>query len=185
MEKEINSKGKRVTKGKEYVRLLIVLLVLLGIAGIFILYLSWPLLTGKTVILATRPVDPFDILRGQYIVINYEISNLPLIEGAVEGESVYVIIEEDAEGIWRYKDVSLVKPSSGDFIKGTIKSIIGGMRVEYGIEQYFFERGASLPTRNLQVEVKLSSSGQARIVQLLQDKKPINIIYKNKSFIES
>ena len=52
------------------------------------------------------------------------------------------------------------------------------MRVEYGIEQFFFERNAQFPQNDLTVEAKLSSSGQARVVQLLHQGKPINITYK-------
>lgn len=167
---------------KQYTRLIVTLAVLLGIAGTFIFYLSWPLLTGKTVILATRPVDPFDILRGQYIVINYEINNIPIIDGAKEGNSVYVILKEDENKIWRYKSASLSIPKDEDFIKGSIKSIYGdNMRIEYGIEQFFFERNAEFPTRDLTVEVKISSSGQARISNLLHDGKPIEIKYKKPS----
>ena len=32
---------------------------------------------GTEVALATRPVDPRDFLRGDYVVLNYEISSLP------------------------------------------------------------------------------------------------------------
>lgn len=164
---------------KPYKRLIIALIVMMGIAGTFILYLSWPLLTGKTVTLATRPVDPFDILRGQYIIINYEISSIPVIDGAKEGNPVYVTLAEDEGKIWRYKEASLGMPQEATFIKGTIKSINGGnMNVEYGIEQFFFERNAQFPQRDLTVEVKISSSGQARIKELLYQGKPINITYK-------
>lgn len=162
-------------------RLILGLIVLLGIAGVFILYLSWPLLTGKIIILATRPVDPFDILRGQYIIINYEISTIPVIRDAKEGNSVYVILKEDENKIWRYQEASLSKPV-GTFIKGTIKSIYGdNMQIEYGVEQYFFERNAELPRRDLTVEAKISSSGQARISNLLYQGKPVKIEYQKPS----
>ena len=167
---------------KQYTRLILALVVLIGIAGTFILYLSWPLLTGKTIILATRPVDPFDILRGQYIIINYEINSLPLIEEAKQGDSVYVSLKKDENKIWRYQSASLNKPQEGDFIKGAIRSVSGGdMAIEYGIEQFFFERDAEFPQRDLTVEVKISSSGQARISKLLHEGKPINITYKKPS----
>lgn len=55
------------------------------------------------------------------------------------------------------------------------------MGVDYGIEQYFFERGASFNTRDMTVKIKLSDSGAARIVELLQDGKPIEIEYQNKT----
>ncbi len=152
------------------------MVVLFGIAGTFILYLSWPLLTGETIVLDTRPVDPFDIFRGQYLTIGYEIASVPAIEGAKEGETVYVALREDEEEIWRYKDASLVRPK-GMFIKGEITSISGeNMRIEYGIEQYFFERNAKVATRNMTVEVRVSN-GKARISQLLIDGEPIEIEY--------
>ncbi len=165
----------------QYTRLIIALAVLLGIAGTFILYLSWPSLTGQTIVLATRPVDPFDILRGQYIVINYEISRVNLSSGAKEGDSVYVSLKEGDDKLWHADKVSLSKPDSGIFIRGTAKQSWQGFGVEYGIEQYFFERNAELPRTNLTVEVKVSSSGQARIKQLLYNGKPVKIEYQKPS----
>ena len=179
MEKEINRTGKG--KQREYLRLILVLVILFGIAGAFIIYLAWPLLTGESVILATTPIDPFDLLRGQYITINYEINRIPIIEGAEAGESVYVVLEKDNSDIWRYKKALLVKPEQGRFIKGKIISISGKtMNIEYGIEQYFFERGAQIPQQNLTVEVRLSSLGQGRIVQLLQNGEAVKIEYRDR-----
>lgn len=166
---------------KEYKRLIITLVILIGIIGGMIFYLSWPLVTGKTMVLATLPIDPFDPLRGQYITINYEISALPRIEGAKQGNSVYVTLKKDKENIWRLEKASLEKPAEGDFIRGKIRSTEGGIRIEYGIEQYFFERNAQFPTNNLTVEIKVSAEGQARIVRLLQEGKPLKMTYQNVS----
>ncbi|MBI2101270.1 GDYXXLXY domain-containing protein [Candidatus Woesearchaeota archaeon] len=166
----------------QYARLIIVLAILLGISGTFLLYLAWPSLTGQTIVLALRPVDPFDPFRGQYITLNYEINAIPSVDGAKESDAVYISLKEDENKIWRYESASLEKPQRGIFIKGTIKSIYGGTtRVEYGIEQFFFERHAEFPQRDLTVEVKVSSSGQARISQLLHEGNPINITYRKPS----
>ncbi|MBI2208258.1 GDYXXLXY domain-containing protein [Candidatus Woesearchaeota archaeon] len=164
---------------KELTRLMLALGILLGIAGVFILYLSWPLLTGTTVILKTQPVDPFDIFRGQYMTINYEISNVELPEEIKEGDNVYVLLKEGDDKIWHAERVSPNKPDNGVFIKGTARQSWRGLTVEYGIEQYFFERNAELPLRDLDVKAKIGSSGQARIVGLLQYGKPINITYRD------
>ena len=171
------------SKNKEYLKLAIILGVLFLILGGFLLYVSIPLLSTKTAVLATQPVDPFDLVRGQYIVIRYEIGSIPLIEGAEVGDNVYVSLMEDSNGTSRYKSASLDKPTKDDlFIRGQIKSIYGGsMGVEYGIEQYFFERGARFETRGMEVKVKLSGNGGARIVQLLQDGEPVKITYENKT----
>lgn len=177
MAKKIDQKSRREIK-----RLTITLVVLFLIVGTFILYLSWPLLAGKTIILATRPVDPFEPFRGQYMAINYEISSIPFIEGFKEGNKVYVILKPDESKIWRYEGATLTKPSQGIFIAGVVESVyVEDMRVRYGIEQFFFERNADLPTRNITVEAKVDDSGQARISNLLYNGKPVEIEYEKVS----
>ena len=163
---------------KQSKRLILGLAILLGIAGIFILYLSYPLLTGTKVILKTQPIDPFDIFRGQYMTINYEISRIELPQGSKEGDIIYVSLKEGGDKIWHSEKISLTQPDTGVFIKGVAKQSWRGLAVEYGIEQYFFERNAEVPWRNLSMEVRIDSSGQARITKLLQNGKPAEIKYK-------
>lgn len=147
---------------------------------LFVLYLSWPLLTGQTVILSTQPVDPFDVFRGQYLTINYNLSSIPLLDGASVGDNVYVSLQKIGD-ISQYKSASLTKPTDL-FIKGKIIAIGGQtMRVQYGLENYFFERHAQFSTQNLTVEAKIDSSGNARISRLLQNGKPLKINSANIS----
>jgi len=130
-------------------------------------------------VLATMPVDPFDPLRGQYIIINYEISRINASGDYQNGDTIYVLLKADDKGIWRQNGISNEKPKDSDFIKGKVTNASGNnLRIEYGIEQYFFERNASLPTRNMTVEAAISASGRAKIVRLLMDGKPIEIKYK-------
>ena len=161
----------------QYKRLIIALAVLIGIAGGFMLYLSFPLLTGKTVILKTQPVDPFDFFRGQYLTINYEISRVSLSENFKDGDTVYVSLKEGGDKAWHADKVFSNKPENEIFIRGTAKKSLRGLAVEYGIEQYFFERDAYVPRMD-SVKVKLDSSGQARIVELLMNGTSLNITYK-------
>tara|TARA_Y100000034_G_C6896819_1_gene413654 strand:+ start:1210 stop:1740 length:531 start_codon:yes stop_codon:yes gene_type:complete len=170
-------------KTKEITKLIIALIILLSILGGFILYVSFPLLSQTEVILSTQPVDPFDPIRGQYMTIGYEINRIPEIDNVKIGDTIYIILEEDEEGISRHKESLLTKPKEGIFIKGKVESISGeNMRVEYGIEQYFFERGAKFETRINNVKIKLSEFGGARIVKVLdENKKPVKITYKNKT----
>ncbi len=173
---------------KNYLKLAVFILLLIAGFGTAILILSWPLLTGETHILdVPRPVDPFDIFRGQYTTINYEINRIPNTEGLTDlniGDYVYVSLEKDFLGISRPAGTSLTKPSEGSFIRGKIKSVSGNsVRVEYGIEQFFFERGASFSMVNITVEVKISNSGQARISKILQNGQPLEIEYREVSFV--
>jgi len=171
---------------KEYFRLIIALSVLFLILGGFLLYLSIPFLSETSVILSTEPVDPFDPIRGQYIIIRYEINNIPLIENVGKGDTVYVVLKEDESGVSRYDSAFLTKPEDGVFIKGNVERIFESrknMRIKYGIEQYFFERNARFATRGMFVEVKLSDSGRAGIKELLdRNQEPLEINYSEKNW---
>jgi uncharacterized membrane-anchored protein len=164
---------------KEYWGLVLVIGLLLTVLGSYVLYNSWPLLTGKEIVLATNPVDPFNPLMGQYMQINYQISLISLEDnflGLKEGDSVYVILTKDDNNIWRPDGISRDKPKKGDFIKGKIKSSGGDQaRIEYGIEQFYFERHATMETNNVTVKVKVADSGRAKLFQLLNNGKPIEI----------
>ena len=96
---------------------------------------------------------------------------------AKEGDAVYVSLKESKDKIWRADKVLLSKPDNGVFIRGTAKQSWQGLGVEYGIEQYFFERDAHIPRMD-SVKVKVDSSGQARIVELLMNGTELNITYK-------
>lgn len=165
-----------------YTKLIIGLGILLGILAVFGLYLGLPLLTGAEATLATQPIDPFDPLRGQYIIIRYEIGTIDA-SNVSSGDSLYISLKDDAEGIARMTKVSTEKPTSGLFIKGAVDRVQGNQaNIKYGIEQYFFEKGAQFDTSNLQVKVKIDSSGQARIKELVRDGKPIEMKYRNLSY---
>jgi len=167
---------------KQILGLIIAVAVVLTVLFSFIAYNQWPLMTGKTMVLDTRPVDPFDPFRGQYMTIAYEIGNLEDVEGFKAGDCIYVSLEKDAEGIWRLEDSSKIKPSNTDFIRGKVTRVdSNNVRVEYGIEQFFFERNAEVPTANITVEVKVAGSGRAKLVNLLQEGKPIEIEYEEFS----
>lgn len=157
-----------------YSRLIIGLSVILGIVVAFSLYLAWPLMTGTNIILETRPVDPFDPVRGQYMVIAYEISSVPVIADMQVNDIAYVRLSEDNTGIARYAGIDRKKPLEGIFLRGKITSIDGEtMRMKYGIEQFFFERHLEIPPTNLTVSARVSSGGQARIVDLLHNGQPV------------
>lgn len=72
----------------------------------FILYKEYTLRTGTEVILKTEPVDPRDLFRGDYVVLNYEISTLDLEEIPVEdpyfeyNDRIYLVLElENGYGV--------------------------------------------------------------------------------------
>ncbi|MFU0825123.1 GDYXXLXY domain-containing protein [Clostridium sp.] len=89
---------------------------------------------GEEILIKTKPFDPRDVFRGDYVQLDYEISEVPLekVEDEIlamkngneyenfkglEKKDLYVVLK-------KYKDfymvdkVTLQKPNSGVFIKG-------------------------------------------------------------------
>ena len=75
--------------------------------------------------------------------------------------------------------IPIIKIPRKGFIKGIVRNVFDDtMTLEYGIEQYFFERNAEFEMQNLTVAVKVSNSGRAKISELLQNGKPIVMKYE-------
>ncbi len=87
---------------------------------------------GEEVILATQPIDPRDLFRGDYVILTYGISRLPLDrladdpEAYEEGNTVFVALEKDAEGRGTATAIAGSRdalPSDALVIKGRIEWI--------------------------------------------------------------
>ncbi|MDR1508843.1 MAG: GDYXXLXY domain-containing protein [Synergistaceae bacterium] len=85
------------------------------------------LLAGESVLLETLPVDPTDFLRGDYVILNYKISNISgdLVPPDINDshyrrprQAVYAALERDAEGIGHVKSVSSTRPG-GLYLRGS------------------------------------------------------------------
>src|SRR5262249_59429436 len=113
------------------------------------------LLTGETILLRVVPVDPRDLLRGDYVILGYEISRVSPqgVEGLFgaggagrdnfnegRGQTVYVTLVPEPDGRhYRGSTVSVNPPPAGvKFIQGTL---LDRFRIEFGIESYFVQEG--------------------------------------------
>lgn len=119
--------------------------ILIGMVGLA----AKPLWTGQEVRVATQPIDPRSLFRGNYARLNYGFSSLP--DNALDentrlrrGEPVYVTLAPGEKGIYEYASVSLEKPDSGIFLRGRLQSTRGAMRVKYGIEAWFAPKAEAL-----------------------------------------
>jgi uncharacterized membrane-anchored protein len=148
---------------------------------------------GTQVLLKTAPVDPRDFLRGDYVVLNYDISSVPVssISGAMPKEaaerSLWVRIKPGEGGFWQIAESSFDKlpPADGTAVLHTQPFYSYGetsqaetIRVEYGIERYYVPEGAGHALeearRDGQVSIAASvgANGMAQIKSLLVDGKP-------------
>lgn len=88
---------------------------------------------GTEIILKTIPIDPEDLFRGDYVSLNYEISeidkgklstdlkeNFPSEADDYSSIKVYTSLEKDADGYFKVKSVSLKKPQSDIYLKGSL-----------------------------------------------------------------
>jgi uncharacterized membrane-anchored protein len=106
---------------------------------------------GERVLLETRPVDPTDILRGDYVTLDYEIQNIPddIYPDELKDEdhfysgknlpTVFVELDLDADGVGRVKGASTKRPNGGLYIKAvSVRSPWSGFwSVDYGLSRYY------------------------------------------------
>jgi len=161
------------------------------LAGMIALHAA-PLMFGETIRLKVEPVDPRDLMRGDYVILSYDISRVPPdgIEGIpdakvtsrrywdrdqwMEERTVYVTLEPDADGkLWRGVKTSVNPPASGKFIRGKYVRRWGTPRIQFGIEAFYVQEGAGKKleqarnARHLVAEVALLSSGKATLRELI------------------
>lgn len=162
-------------------------------------FLSWViagraaiLRSGRDVVLKVEPIDPRDLLRGDYVRFGYEIRQIPvrLVENAPSGEFVteegpiFVRLGRDADGLWRPRSASLwqppeTPPAAGEAdIRG---SVSGGwtmdsgksLNVEYGIDRYYVPEGEGraieedMRERPFAVVVAVAKDGTPQIKALM------------------
>lgn len=150
---------------------------------------------GREVTLQTRPVDPRDLLRGDYVVLGYDISQLPA--GALAGQPmaernpiVFVKLAPDANGLYRAVSVHaapVTVTAPEVLIRGRVSYSCGStdrtfcdkLTIRYGLENYFVPEGEGRKleqARNqqkLRVVAAVLPSGRAAIKRLLLDGEPV------------
>jgi uncharacterized membrane-anchored protein len=156
---------------------------LLGIVG----YRESILITGRTAVLQTVPVDPRDLFRGDFVVLRYEISTLRQSNTAPgqtwhvfdndikEGDTVYVGLPDSDGSNPPSQHVRADEPPADSdlYIRGTVTQRSGeSMNVDYGIERYFVPEGRGLEIEradDVKVRVSINRSGTAAIKELIVD----------------
>ncbi|GDY19827.1 hypothetical protein LBMAG56_11720 [Verrucomicrobiota bacterium] len=149
------------------------------------------LATGVTILLETRPVDPRDLLRGDYVILNYQISTVPIdrfqpaITNLDGGRDVFVALEKKGEfHVVRRASTTNFSPAADEVVlrgksrygwEGPFQSRAqpaAAVRVDYGLERYYVGEGTGNPRGKLTVAVAVPASGRAQIKEVLLDGKP-------------
>lgn len=151
--------------------------------------------TGRDVLLLTVPVDPRDLLRGDYVSLNYEISTISAsqLTGPVPSDGkphrLYVRVVPGPDGeAWTVQSAS-VEPLEGDggvvlrtkpvVLDRLAAGASASIRVRYGIERFYVPEGEggtlerATGTKRLTVDVRVADSGEAQIRSVMIEGKPV------------
>jgi uncharacterized membrane-anchored protein len=138
--------------------------------------------TGRGVVLKVAPVDPYSILSGYYVILDYDISrpasypNGPKFES---GEVIYAIVEQQADGLWKPVGIDRAFPKNLPGNRVAMRGRWNEWRIEYGIEEFYIpEEKRTVIADDLgknqneaRVEVKVDAQGNAALVRLrIQDR---------------
>lgn len=169
-----------------------VLLVMVGLR-------QWTLATGTPVVLETQPIDPRSLFSGDYVRLNYKVSDLKLGELAGDkefrrGDKAYVVLKR-GEDYWTAVSVHRERVSAAEgqvVLKGRVETVADRMwdrqlrkwsegkhmSVRYGIEEYFVPEGEGRdlerpkPGEKVEIEIAVDRYGNAGIRAVLVNGKP-------------
>jgi uncharacterized membrane-anchored protein len=138
--------------------------------------------SGTAVPLAVVPVDPRDLLRGDYVVINLAIGTLsktvPGADKVQSGDSIFVGLKSEGTGAAMPVLIAKERAEAGDLaIAGTVRAVFEDeIRVDYGIDAFFLPEGEGLEIERMDrsrilLEVAVTEDGRSLPVNLLVDGK--------------
>lgn len=149
--------------------------------------------SGRDVLLKTVPVDPRDLLRGDYVILSYDISRLQpeLFKGDTPKQSeearVYVRLQRQLDGFWAATEASFapLSPAGDSVVLRSLpftyypSSALSSVNVEYGIERFYVPEGEGRTleeARNaeaLSVNIRVDAKGKAQIREIAVNGSPV------------
>ncbi len=143
-----------------------------------VLYNIFPLLMGKEVLLEIRPVDPRDLLRGDYVTLDFNISHYGKYR--LPYRDINVILKTDENNI---AEIDFIVPQNSPgkefkkelYLKGTVTR----NRIKYGIESYFVKEKTG---REIERKINSSSKSYARVKIAPNGKAKVIGLELNKEF---
>ena len=176
---------------------LVLSLVQIGFLGWIIAGRAAILRNGKEVLLKVEPIDPRDLLRGDYILLGYDISRIPvkLIANIPAGKlttddtSLVVRLKKGADGYWQATTAwfgqapSPAGPDEADIVGKVAAGWDLGpdatIAPDYGIERFYLPEGEGMPIQNdmrvrpFGIRVALAANGAAQIKALMDGDKTL------------
>jgi len=153
------------------------------------------LATGKTILLETRPVDPRDLLSGDYLMLNYKVSDVrgnlfspPVKNDLAPGTKIFVALAPGSNQFYEVTRASTNRfaPSADEILLKAISAnrwwnATNSVHVAYGIERYYVAEGTGNPHGKLTVQAVVPASGHPKIKEVFLDGKPYAKAMKNEA----
>jgi uncharacterized membrane-anchored protein len=114
---------------------------------------AYTYVAGRSITLQTAPVDPYDILRGYYQTLSYDVSNIETLRSLPGGDwfnqfqeqpmSFYVVLEppEQADATppqpWKPVRISGDRPTDLTANQVAMQGQYDGWGITYGLETYY------------------------------------------------
>jgi uncharacterized membrane-anchored protein len=147
-------------------------------AGFLLAWAGWHEYASRTapvITLRTEPVDPRDILRGDYMILSYPIGRIDEAEPNIRGGAVWAILEPRGE-FHELLAVSLERPTADQVPPGGYAvraDSNGGHQLRYGIEHFYVPEGKGTPIfEDLRVQAIVAPHGRLRLKTVLVDGQP-------------
>ena len=146
---------------------------------------EYALATGRVILLETVRVDPRDLLRGDYLILNYKISfvptNLfspPIPNDTISTKEIFVALVQGTNEFWE-----VTRASTNTFLPAADEVLLRGdvvgrgvhtkqIQVAYGIERFYVAEGTGNPAGKLTAQVVVPASGRGRVKEVFVDGKP-------------
>lgn len=146
--------------------------------------LEWELAGAERIRLEVVQRDPRDLLRGDYVWLQYVIADIPLemIAGGRPdyGDRVWVtLVQQDNVYTLAGASRASVAPGPGQrVIVGRVQSLSSSsgrgpeVHVVYGIEQLYVPEGRDVPRGKVEAEIALAEGGRPFLTRVFVDGRP-------------
>jgi uncharacterized membrane-anchored protein len=145
------------------------------------------LATGKVILLETARVDPRDLLQGDYLILNYKISNVPtnlfsppVTKDLPYGTEIFVALAPATNRFY-----VVVRASTNEFVPAAGEVLLTGksswqrwnaptnsIHVDYGLERFYVAEGTGNPIGKLTAQIIVPASGHGHVKEVFVDGKP-------------
>ena len=148
--------------------------------------------SDPTVLLETVPVDPRDLLRGDFVMLSYKISRIPwatfeppLSAEPAPGTLVYVQLVP-AGRFHVVGSASRQAPQAASdrrVVRATVQRswVNHEVSVHYGLEKYFVREGTGSPRGAITVQAAITRSGIASIKEVFINQVPYREAMKDEA----